>query len=67
MDKMVEATFDFGALAAQLKPKCEALIAQYEQPRSALLPMMHLFQDAARLRFAGRDAICSRDAQHHDG
>lgn len=45
MDKMVEAAFDFGALAAQLKPKCEALIAQYEQPRSALLPMMHLFQD----------------------
>ena len=37
--------FDFAALAAKLKPECEALIAQYEQKRSALLPMMHLFQD----------------------
>jgi NADH-quinone oxidoreductase subunit E len=37
-------TFDFEALATELKPECEALIAQYEQPRSALLPMMHLFQ-----------------------
>jgi NADH-quinone oxidoreductase subunit E len=37
--------FDFSALAAKLKPKCEALVAQYERPRSALLPMMHLFQD----------------------
>jgi len=37
--------YDFQALAAKLKPQCEALIAQYEQPRSALLPMMHLFQD----------------------
>jgi len=37
--------FDFDALAAQVKPQCEALIAQYEQKRSALLPMMHLFQE----------------------
>lgn len=36
--------FDFNALAHELKPQCEALIAQYEQPRSALLPIMHLFQ-----------------------
>lgn len=42
---MIEATFDFNALANELKPQCEALIAQYEQPRSALLPIMHLFQD----------------------
>jgi len=40
-----DTSFDFAALAAKLKPKCDALIAQYERPRSALLPMMHLFQD----------------------
>jgi len=39
------STFDFSALASELKPKCEALIAQYERPRSALLPIMHLFQN----------------------
>jgi NADH-quinone oxidoreductase E subunit len=38
-------TFDFDALAVRLKPQCEALVAQYEQKRSALLPMMHLFQE----------------------
>jgi len=37
--------FDFGALAAELKPRCQALVALYEQPRSALLPIMHLFQE----------------------
>lgn len=42
---MIEATFDFEALARELKPKCEALVAQYEQPRSALLPIVHLFQE----------------------
>lgn len=35
---------DFAELFAQLKPECERIIAQYEEPRSALLPMMHLFQ-----------------------
>lgn len=40
-----DTTFDFAALAEKLKPQCEALIAQYEQKRSALLPMMHLFQE----------------------
>jgi NADH-quinone oxidoreductase subunit E len=35
---------DFAKLYAQLKPECERIIAQYEEPRSALLPMMHLFQ-----------------------
>lgn len=34
----------FEKLLAQLKPECERIIAQYEEPRSALLPMMHLFQ-----------------------
>ena len=34
----------FPALLAELTPECDALIAQYEQPRSALLPIIHLFQ-----------------------
>jgi NADH-quinone oxidoreductase subunit E len=28
-----------------LKPQCEAIIGQYEHSRSALLPMIHLFQE----------------------
>ncbi len=36
---------DFAALRERLKPQCEAIIAQYEQPRSALLPLVHLFQE----------------------
>jgi NADH-quinone oxidoreductase subunit E len=35
---------DFPALLERLRPECERLIAQYERKRSALLPMMHLFQ-----------------------
>lgn len=35
----------FNALAEQLRPQCEAIVAQYEHSRSALLPMMHLFQE----------------------
>ncbi|HTZ54579.1 MAG TPA: NAD(P)H-dependent oxidoreductase subunit E [Candidatus Acidoferrum sp.] len=38
-------TFEFNVLANELKPTCEALMAQYERPRSALLPIMHIFQD----------------------
>src|ERR1700757_3646609 len=40
-----EGEFDFAALREQLKPQCDALIATYEEKRSALIPMMHLFQD----------------------
>lgn len=36
---------DFPALREQLKPQCEAIIAQYEHSRSALLPLIHLFQE----------------------
>jgi NADH-quinone oxidoreductase subunit E len=36
--------FDFAALAAKLEPECKALIAEYEDSRSALIPMAHLFQ-----------------------
>lgn len=37
-------TAEFPALLEQLRPQCEAIIAQYEVKRSALLPMIHLFQ-----------------------
>jgi NADH-quinone oxidoreductase subunit E len=35
---------DFPALLERLRPECEKLIAQYEEKRSALLPIMHVFQ-----------------------
>jgi NADH-quinone oxidoreductase E subunit len=41
---MTEREKNFPALLASLRPQCDELIAQYEQRRSALLPIMHLFQ-----------------------
>ena len=35
----------FDGLFLELRPQCEALIAQYEDARSALIPMAHLFQE----------------------
>ncbi len=35
----------FASLYHALRPQCEALIAQYPEKRSALLPLMHLFQE----------------------
>lgn len=35
----------FDALYAQLLPQIEPMIAQYEQKRSALIPLAHLFQE----------------------
>jgi NADH-quinone oxidoreductase subunit E len=35
----------FDALFLRLRPACEELIALYEDSRSALIPMAHLFQD----------------------
>lgn len=35
----------FPALLERLRPQCEAFIAQYESKRSALLPIMQLFQE----------------------
>ena len=35
----------FEALRESLRPQCEAIVAQYEVPRSALLPLVHLFQE----------------------
>src|SRR5580704_6594909 len=41
---MVEAEQNFAALLERLRPECETLMARYEQKRSALLPIVHLFQ-----------------------
>jgi NADH-quinone oxidoreductase subunit E len=41
---MSEREESFPALLALLTPECEQIIARYEQRRSALLPIMHLFQ-----------------------
>lgn len=35
----------FDELYAKLRPECEALVATYEDSRSALIPMAHLFQE----------------------
>ena len=35
----------FDELFTRLRPECAALIAQYENSRSALIPMAHLFQE----------------------
>ena len=35
----------FAAIVEQLRPECERVIAQYEDARSALLPILHLFQN----------------------
>ncbi|MBV9718538.1 MAG: NAD(P)H-dependent oxidoreductase subunit E [Candidatus Eremiobacteraeota bacterium] len=35
---------NFPALVERLRPECDRIVAQYEQKRSALLPLMHLFQ-----------------------
>ena len=52
---MSDRLINFPALLAELKPECDALIAQYEQPRSALLPIIHLFQ--SREGFASPEAM----------
>jgi NADH-quinone oxidoreductase subunit E len=41
---MTQREKDFPALLERLRPECERIIAQYEQKRSAVLPLMHLFQ-----------------------
>jgi NADH-quinone oxidoreductase E subunit len=42
---MTQREKNFPALLERLRPQCETIIAQYEQKRSALLPIMHLFQE----------------------
>ena len=39
------ASGSFDALYAHLRPQCEGLIAEYEQKRSALIPLAQLFQE----------------------
>jgi NADH-quinone oxidoreductase subunit E len=42
---MTEREKNFPALHERLKPECEQIVAQYEEKRSALLPIMQLFQE----------------------
>lgn len=42
---VVRAGDPFDQLFAKLRPECEALIGLYEDSRSALIPMAHLFQE----------------------
>ncbi|MBV8489029.1 MAG: NAD(P)H-dependent oxidoreductase subunit E [Candidatus Eremiobacteraeota bacterium] len=42
---MTERQEQFPALRERLRPECERIIAQYERKRSALLPILHLFQE----------------------
>jgi NADH-quinone oxidoreductase E subunit len=42
---MTERERNFPALRERLQPQCDEVIARYEQRRSALLPIMHLFQE----------------------
>ena len=51
---MSEATFE--QLRERLKPECEAIIARYEHSRSALLPLIHLFQE--------HEGFASAEAMH---
>ncbi len=51
----VRAGNAFDALYARLLPEIEPLIAQYEQKRSALIPLAHLFQE--------QEGYVSADAQ----
>jgi NADH:ubiquinone oxidoreductase subunit E len=41
---MTEREKTFPALRERLKPQCDEIVARYEQKRSALLPIMQLFQ-----------------------
>ena len=42
---MTEREKNFPQLLEQLRPECDEIIARYEEKRSALLPIMHLFQE----------------------
>lgn len=46
---------DFEELRERLRPECERLIAQYPDRRSALLPIIHLFQSEEG--YASREAM----------
>lgn len=42
---MSTKTDNFSTLLEQLRPQCEEIIGRYEHSRSALLPLIHLFQE----------------------
>lgn len=42
---MTDREKNFPGLLDRLRPECERIIAQYERKRSALLPIMHVFQE----------------------
>ncbi len=42
---MDSRTENFPALLERLKPQCEEIVGRYEHSRSALLPLIHLFQE----------------------
>ncbi|HVA38567.1 MAG TPA: NADH-quinone oxidoreductase subunit NuoE [Candidatus Dormibacteraeota bacterium] len=46
---------DFEALRARLQPEIDRIVAQYPQRRSALLPLVHLFQE--QIGFATPEAV----------
>lgn len=48
---------EFAALYERLKPKCLEAIGEYEDSRSALLPMIHLFQ--AQEGYVSKDAMAA--------
>lgn len=52
----MSASADFSVLLERLRPECERIIAQYEERRSALLPLIHLFQE--------HQGYASREAMH---
>ncbi len=52
---MTDRQQNFPALRERLRLDCESLVAQYEHKRSALLPIMHLFQQHEG--FVSQDAM----------
>ena len=53
---MAASTQDFPALLERLRPQCEEIVGRYEHKRSALLPLIHLFQE--------HEGYASSQAQH---
>ena len=52
---MIQEVESFAQLRERLKPECERIIAQYPDSRSALLPIIHLFQSEEG--YASQDAM----------
>jgi NADH-quinone oxidoreductase subunit E len=54
---MITRAEEFPKLLERLRPQCEEIIARYERPRSALLPLIHLFQEHEG--YASKEAQCA--------